>query len=771
MTPRSSDCLHDSFRDWNTVSAHRNVELVRRFARVPRRPDVRVSPADLNYDVPPDADLRQLASAQGIDVEAPWFRLPEQRQLRCGFFPLVTRLHSGALLAMWREASAHAYCSFGRTVAARSLDGGRNWSVPWVVDFRRPGAWDTGGPENLVQTSDGSLWLGAWARIPEPEPGTVGKQRPEMYVLRSHDEGRSWEQLPKLGDGFQFLCSPMLELSNGEFLWLGSVPDPTDEGVTSYTSLRRAVFILRQPGEPLTPGADLVELGGLRFERYGAMQLGGTNECHVTETTTPGHLVMLTRSAVSEHYEQSTSTDYGRTWSPPRRSDLWHTPIASQPLLITLGDGTLVAVHDERGNGRSLAVPSFDGGATWDFAHHQVVLDDPEFFLKDFSYPEVVDVGAGRLLVVFYNASHPEAEKNGIFATFLDRSLFRTTFGGVRLADVGSVRRSDTVAWWRFDEGTGDTAHDDTGRHYGVLHGPAWSDGRYGRALAFDGLDDHLRVTNCPSLWLGQELTIEAWIRAPHPEREQTIVSRLPHYWFGLNRRRVCLRRGGEDGIAEASCHGTTELAADRWQHVAVVVRETADSMRRVLFYVDGVLDAATDLERPPAATQAQALSDWRHTHGPTWQGCYTVPRAEPTRWAAREHLFIGSRHDRTAPFCGRIDELALHRAGLKARQLAASVTRYRHQDGEIRSAVIRRPSGGSWGRFTACDLVPEGTAISYAVLGPDGKLLRDQVTSGSDLADLRESAIRLQARLHSEVPGRTPTLWSWALQPAAAGS
>ena len=239
-------------------------------------------------------------------------------------------------------------------------------------------------------------------------------------------------------------------------------------------------------------------------------------------------------------------------------------------------------------------------------------------------------------------------------------------------------------------------------------------------------------------------------------------------HWFGLNRRRVCLRRGGEDG---ASCHGTTELAADRWQHVAVVVRETADSMRRVLFYVDGVLDAATDLERPPAATQAQALSDWRHTHGPTWQGCYTVPRAEPTRWAAREHLFIGSRHDRTAPFCGRIDELALHRAGLKARQLAASVTRYRHQDGEIRSAVIRRPSGGSWGRFTACDLVPEGTAISYAVLGPDGKLLRDQVTSGSDLADLRESAIRLQARLHSEVPGRTPTLWSWALQPAAAGS
>ena len=65
-------------------------------------------------------------------------------------------------------------------------------------------------------------------------------------------------------------------------------------------------------------------------------------------------------------------------------------------------------------------------------------------------------------------------------------------------------------------------------------------------------------------------------------------------------------------------------------------------------------------------------------------------------------------------------------------------------------------------------DRVPEGTAISYAVLSPDGTLLRDQVASGSDLTGLQEPAIRLQARLHSDVPGRTPTLWSWSLQPAS---
>ena len=757
--------LHDTFQNWHHVHAHRNVSLIRSYARVPRRPDLRVSPEDLCYDVPPDVDLRQFAVAQNIDVDVPYFRVPELRRLRCGFFPLVTRLHSGTLLAVWREASAHAYCSFGRTVAARSLDGGRSWSLPWVVDFHRPAAWDTGGPENLVQTGDGTLWLGAWARIPEREPGTLGAQRPEMYVLRSHDEGRSWELLPKLGDGFQFLCSPMLELSNGEFLWLGSAPDVADEGVTSSTALRRAVFILRQAGAPTTPGADLVEMGGLRFERYGDLQLGNSNECHITETSSPGHLVILTRSGVSEHYEQSTSTDYGRTWSPPRRSDLWHSPIASQPLLATLGDGTLVAVHDERGNGRSVAVPSFDGGETWDFAHHQVVLEDPEFFVKDFSYPQVVEVGDGRLLVMFYNASHPQAERNGIFATFLDRRLFRTTFGGIQLADVGSARGSDTVAYWRFDAGAGGTAFDETGRHHGVLYGPTWAPGRFGTALAFDGVDDHLRVTNCPSLWLGQELTIEAWIRTPQPDREQTIICKLPHYWVGLSRRRVCLRRGGDE-IAQASHYGTTQLQADRWYHVAVVVRQTADSMRRVLIYVDGALDAAADLQRPASAAAAQALSDWRQTHGPAWQGSYALPRQEPTRWAAREHLFIGIQPDRvSAPFAGVIDELAVHRAGLTAQQLGASVSRYRRTAGEIQSAVIQRRAGTKWGRFTVRERVPEGTSITYDVLRPDGSLLQAAVAPGADLAALEAPAIRLRARLQSDQPGQTPTLWSWSLQ------
>ena len=757
----------DGFQNWEHVYARRNVSLLHEFPRVPSDPDVRVSPADLNYGVPPDMDLRDFAVAQNINVDVPYFKVPKQRRIRCGFFPLVLRLHSGDLLVVWREASAHLYCPFGRTVAARSTDGGHNWGRPWVIDFTLPDAWDAGGPENLVQTSDGTLWLGAWGRIPVPAPGTTGHQRPGMYALRSQDDGQTWEVLPKLSDGFQWSSSPMLEMSNGEFLWIGSAPYEPDEGLTAWESSIPAVMILKEDGEPAPAGADVVEMGGLRFERFAQPHLNGTNESHITETAVPGHLVMLLRSQAGEHYYQSTSRDYGRTWTPARPSDLWHSPRASQPFLLTLTDGTLVAVNDQRQNGRAVATPSFDNGETWDIAHQQVVLDNPDFFRHDFSYPELVEVGDGRLLSIYYNASHPVTENNGIFGTFLEPRFFRDAFHGVQLAEVRSVQRPGTVGYWRFDEGEGSIALDDTGPHYGKLFGPTWVPGRYGTALAFDGLDDYAIVTNCPTLWVGQAFTIEGWIRTEEPAGEQTIVSKLPHYWFGFSEGRLYLRRGGIGGLPLLTNHGNTVLEADRWYHVAIVVRVTADTIRRAIFYVDGSADANQHLTIPHSAADAQALSDWRVTHGVHWQGAHDVRQGGVAAgWAAQDHLYIGLQHDlKTAPFLGLIDELAIHAAGLTTAQLAESLRRRRWESGEVSSAAIKRPAGSGWGRFEATARVPAGTAIAYDVITPDGTVLRENISPGADLSTLEAPAVRLRAQLSTTDPGQTPTLWSWSLQ------
>ena len=527
----------DRFRDWDRVYGRRGVALLREAAPVPTAPHARVSPADLSYGVPQGVSLREHARSEGIDVASPHFQEPATRNIRCGFFPVLRALQDGSLLAVWREASAHTFCSFGRTVAARSTDGGRSWSHPWVV-FALPGAVDAGGPEDLVQAADGTLWMGAWSRVPGQQAGTQGHQIATAYALYSKDNGRTWVTLPPLGDHF-YPASPELAMSNGELLWRGSVPAPAEAGLTSFPASVRATLVQRDADAELPRDAEVVELGGLRFERFAHPHLGGPDEEQVTETLIPGTLVMLMRSqGYGEHYFQTTSTDYGRTWSAAVPS-LWHSPVPSQPYLITLTDGTLVAVNGQRQNCRIVATASFDNGATWDVAHQQVVLDHQSSLGADFAYPQLTEVADGRLLSIYYSHDHKDdtGERSGIFGTFLETRFFRPAYRGVELAEVGAVRRDSTVAHWRFDEGEGSVAADDRGPHYAKLAGPVWVPGKRGTALRFDGRDDYGYVLECPELRVAREFTVEAWISTEEPERTQTIVSKLPHYWVGLHQR------------------------------------------------------------------------------------------------------------------------------------------------------------------------------------------------------------------------------------------
>lgn len=69
------------------------------------------------------------------------------------------------------------------------------------------------------------------------------------------------------------------------------------------------------------------------------------------------------------------------------------------------------------------------------------------------------------------------------------------------------------LAYWRFDEGSGTIAYDETTNNDGTIYGATWANGIFGKALSFDGVDDYVRVTESSTFKPTNSLTITAWIK------------------------------------------------------------------------------------------------------------------------------------------------------------------------------------------------------------------------------------------------------------------
>ncbi|MDO8424339.1 MAG: LamG domain-containing protein, partial [bacterium] len=93
-----------------------------------------------------------------------------------------------------------------------------------------------------------------------------------------------------------------------------------------------------------------------------------------------------------------------------------------------------------------------------------------------------------------------------------------------RALSVAEVRyhynKGGPTAYWKFDEGSGSTSYDSSGNsNTGTLTNmnvttatSSWSQGKYGTALNFDGVNDYVTVPNSSSTDLSGAITISAWI-------------------------------------------------------------------------------------------------------------------------------------------------------------------------------------------------------------------------------------------------------------------
>ena len=232
-----------------------------------------------------------------------------------------------------------------------------------------------------------------------------------------------------------------------------------------------------------------------------------------------------------------------------------------------------------------------------------------------------------RALLMDYNAGHP-----------------------IPGSPVGSAK-----GWWKMDEGYETTAHN-TGSsgsaNDGTITGAAWSqDGKYDRALDFDGSTDYVTVAT-GELVDQNTVTIEAWIypTSVTGAHDFTILAQNDNgagyttHNFGIAGSTGKLMFDNElpsNGVLS----GDTVLAANQWQHVAVV--RDADS---VTFYYNGVSDGSgTGEARSSAASIDNTLIGARYYSG------------------AAQHQFAG-----------KLDDVKVYTVALDATQVAQAYNRGR---------------------------------------------------------------------------------------------
>ncbi len=214
------------------------------------------------------------------------------------------------------------------------------------------------------------------------------------------------------------------------------------------------------------------------------------------------------------------------------------------------------------------------------------------------------------------------------------------------------------VAHWTFDEGRGTVVHDSSGNNRnGALTGGAWTEGKFGGALRFNG-GDFVTVANFPDATPGW--TVSAWVRLAAGDIGPgfgTVLSNenindpstpsdvAPGGWEMHAKSHIDFafyrdvpREIEMYGYASVQC---CELQADRWYHIVGVIDPVAKVAR---LYESGILQQTEAIPGPILPGDSTL-----------YLGTWNNARPKPTRF-----------------FMGTMDEIAIYSRAFSADEVRA---------------------------------------------------------------------------------------------------
>jgi len=150
------------------------------------------------------------------------------------------------------------------------------------------------------------------------------------------------------------------------------------------------------------------------------------------------------------------------------------------------------------------------------------------------------------------------------------------------------------VAHWKFDEGGGTTAYDESANNNdGTLVNHAkFVPGKIGKAVQFDGTDDYVDIpNNTLSNQAATGMTFSAWVK-PNNTSNNAIVGGAPTSGYSLYASGGIWLNAGKPtmtvytGSAYVSAASPTTVTTGQWYHIAGTYNPTTDAL---IVYVNGV--------------------------------------------------------------------------------------------------------------------------------------------------------------------------------------
>ncbi|MDE0323163.1 MAG: LamG domain-containing protein [Candidatus Poribacteria bacterium] len=182
---------------------------------------------------------------------------------------------------------------------------------------------------------------------------------------------------------------------------------------------------------------------------------------------------------------------------------------------------------------------------------------------------------------------------------------FMAVFLLIALPSLAEIDPKSITGMWLFDEGKGGTAADSSENgNDGEIHGAKWVDGKFGKALEFDGASNWVEVphSNTVGFKAGVSFTITCYFKGTRVagalvgKNYEDTSQVLPWYllWNGGadNKVTLYLRDGASTSFR---ADGTTEIGDDKWHFV--VGKADADTGKASI-WIDGKMEGETDFNK-----------------------------------------------------------------------------------------------------------------------------------------------------------------------------